>query len=51
MEKSFNEILSIILDACDKNFYSGIRDLQETALECATQIYVAQMQRGDQNAR
>ena len=49
--KSLNEILSMVINACDRNFYSGCRDFQQTALECATQIFIAQMKESEQNAR
>ena len=49
--KSFKEILSMVKNACNDNFYSGCRDFPQTALECATQIYIAQMKDGDNNAR
>ena len=42
-EKSYNEIMQMIIGACDKNFYSGAKDEKKTVIECATQIYIAQM--------
>ena len=48
-EKSFDEILSMVKYACSNNFYSGTRGLEETVLECATQIYISQMKGGDNN--
>ena len=42
-KKSFSEILSMVVSACNKEFYRGASDITDTALECATQIYIAQM--------
>lgn len=41
--KSFNEIVTMILNACNHSFYSGTKDIKSTVVECATQIYIAQM--------
>ncbi len=43
-KKTFNEILRIINNACNDVFYSGARDVKATVIECATRIYIAQMQ-------
>ena len=40
--KSFEQILSMVISACNGQFYSGTRDIQATVVECATQIYIAQ---------
>lgn len=50
-DKSFTEILSMVASACNREFYSGTKEIKEVVLECATQIYIAQMQRSDQNAQ
>lgn len=42
-EKSFEEILKMIINACNNRFYKGVGDNQKTVIECATQIYIAQM--------
>ena len=42
-EKSYNEIMQMIIGACNNNFYSGAKDEKKTVIECATQIYIAQM--------
>ena len=43
VEKSYDEIMRIIINACNKRFYSGAQDEKKTVIECATQIYIAQM--------
>lgn len=40
---TFNKILTMIHDACTKTFYSGDRGHEDTVILCATQIYIAQM--------
>ena len=47
--KPFNEILRMVVTACNENFYTGMKTLTEKALECATQIYIAQMKEGAEN--
>lgn len=42
-EKSYVEIMRMIINACNNNFYSGAKDEKKTVIECATQIYIAQM--------
>ena len=42
--KSFEEILRMVASACNSIFYTGTKD---TILECATQIYIAQMKGGE----
>lgn len=44
--KSFNQILHMVVNACNNNFYTGAKAITEKALECATQIYIAQMKEG-----
>jgi hypothetical protein len=46
-KKSFEEILKMVSRACNATFYSGTRDVLKTVLECATQIYIAQMKGGE----
>ena len=43
---SFKEILQMITSACNATFTYGIRDIRSNVLECATQIYIAQMKGG-----
>lgn len=47
--KSFNEIVTMILNACNHSFYSGAKEIKSTVIECATQIYIAQMKEGADN--
>ena len=42
-KKSFAEILSMVVSACNREFYRGAKEMEDTAVECATQIYIAQM--------
>ena len=49
--KSFKEILKMVVNACDYCFYSGIKDAKEKVIECATQIYIAQFKEGEKNDR
>ncbi len=48
--KSFMEILGMIVSACNNTFNNGTRDIKSTVLECATQIYIAQMKEGGKDA-
>ena len=43
-EKSYDEIMRMIINACDNYFYNDITiDEAKTIIECTTQIYIAQM--------
>ena len=42
-EKSYDEIMRMIMNACSHYFYSGAKDEKKTVIECATRIYIAQM--------
>lgn len=44
--KSFYEILKMVTNGCNDIFSNGIRDIRPNVLECATQIYIAQMKGG-----
>lgn len=44
--KTFKEILQMVTSACGASFTNGVRDIRSTVLECATQIYIAQMKGG-----
>lgn len=48
-EKSFNKIIRMIVSACNDVFYNGAKDIHEKVVECATQIYIAQMKEGANN--
>ena len=41
--RTFKEILKMVSDACTSVFYSGDKDAKQTVIECATQIYIAEM--------
>ena len=45
--KSFADIVRMIVAACNKNFPDGDYNKKTTILECATQIYIAQMKGGE----
>lgn len=47
MDNSFKEILQMVSSACSATFINGTRDIRNTVLECATQIYIAQMKGGE----
>lgn len=42
---TFNEIVKMIVSACNHHFYNGTRydGLNNTIIECATKIYIEQM--------
>lgn len=42
-EKSYDEIMRMIINACNNHFYDVAKDEKKTVIECATQIYIAQM--------
>ena len=42
-EKSYDEIMRMIINACNNHFYSGAKGEEKTVIECATLIYIAQM--------
>ena len=44
---SYDEILRMIINACNNRFYNGAKDIKETVVECATQIYITQMKNGE----
>lgn len=43
VEKSYDEIMRMIINACNNHFYGVATDEKKTVIECATQIYIAQM--------
>lgn len=45
------EILRMVRSACRDNFYSGIKGVEDKAVESATQIYIEQMRIEAENKR
>lgn len=41
--KTFEQLLTMINNACNSVFYSGAKDIKETVVKCATKIYIEQM--------
>ena len=41
--KTFEQLLKMVNNACHSVFYTGAKDIKETVLECATKIYIEQM--------
>lgn len=48
-KQTFRDILSMIISACNREFYNGAKDTKETVIECATKIYIAQMKGDNSN--
>ena len=49
---TYKEIMTMIYNACHNVFYNGGKGNEETIIQCATQIYIAQMngnKAGEQN--
>lgn len=44
--RTFKEILRDITSACASVLYAGHKDNHKEVIECATRIYIAEMQRG-----
>ena len=42
---TFQEIMIMVANACVKCFHNGTSGCQETVVQCATQIYIAQMEK------
>lgn len=40
---TYKEIMTMIHNACHNVFYNGDKGHEETVIQCATQIYIAQM--------
>ena len=47
--RTFKEILKEITSACDNVLYAGYKNNYKEVIECATRIYLAEMQ--SQNAK
>lgn len=49
-DKTFDEIVYMVADACRENFYLGLKEVrEEKILDCATEIYIAQMRKDVDN--
>jgi hypothetical protein len=46
--KSFDEIMRMIIRSCNNYYSSGTAGEKKTVIECATQIYIAQMKGGEE---
>ena len=44
VKSSYNEILEMVVNACRRNFPDDIEDKENTIIECATKIYIKQME-------
>ena len=42
---TLDEIMIMMHNACCEVFYTGTKGREETIIQCATQIYIAQMNR------
>lgn len=47
---TFDEIVKMVTKACLKNFYKGYGGHEEVIIQCATQIYIAQMNKNEERA-
>lgn len=44
--RTFKDILRDVANACDSVLYAGHKDNHKEVIECATRIYIAEMQKG-----
>lgn len=44
---TFNKILTMIHDACIETFFNGDKGREDVVIQCATQIYIAQMDKNE----
>ena len=47
---TFDEIVRMVIRACFRNFYKGYGDHEEAIIQCATQIYIAQMNKNEERS-
>lgn len=47
---TFDEIVKMVTKACTRNFYRGYGGREEAIIQCATQIYIAQMNKNEERA-
>lgn len=46
--RTFKQILDEVVRACDNVLYSGYRNNYKEVIECATRIYIAEMQNSEE---
>lgn len=47
---TFDEIVRMVIRACSRNFYKGYGNHEEAIIQCATQIYIAQMNKNEEHS-
>lgn len=47
---TFQEIMIMVANACVKCFRNGTSGCQETVVQCATQIYISQMNKKEERS-
>ena len=47
---TFDEIVKMVASACFGNIRKGCGDHEEAIIQCATQIYIAQMNKNEERA-
>lgn len=47
---SFDEIVKMVTRACIRNFRGGYGNHEEAIIQCATQIYIAQMNKNEEHS-
>lgn len=44
VKRTYNEILEMIVNACKRNFLDDVEGKEDTIIECATKIYIKEME-------
>lgn len=47
---TFDEIVKMVTKACIRNFYGGYKGHEDAVIQCATQIYIAQMNKNEEHS-
>lgn len=47
---TFDEIVKMVTKACIRNFHRGYGNHEEAIIQCATQIYIAQMNKSEEHS-
>ena len=47
---TFDEIVKMVASACFRNIRRGCGDHEEAIIQCATQIYIAQMNKNEEHS-